>query len=132
MARKKPKSTELKVFSGREASRNLAIFEILANSDPQTIPQLQKQICKRKGLSGTYYASISKRLRCLEETGYIKQAKPAPEGAKAATYELRIKAYLATFLKHNSMEDLLSQITDAQAAMLLLALINATPPDKEN
>jgi len=132
LARKKSKGTDLEVFSGREASRNLAIFEILANSDPQTIPQLQKQICKRKELSGTYYASISKRIHCLEETGYIRQAKPATEGTKAATYELRIKAYLATFLKYSSIEDLLSQVIDAQAAMILLALINAAPPDKEN
>jgi hypothetical protein len=132
MARKKLKGTELSVFKGREARLNRAIFETLAAEGPQTISNLQKQISKYRGLRETYYASVSKRIRCLEETGYITQVKPNPEGTKAVAYELRPKAYLASFLNLTSMEDLLSQVTDAKAAIILLALINAVPPDKEN
>jgi hypothetical protein len=50
----------------------------------------------------------------------LKSVEPSP------------KAYLGTFLNLTSMEDLLSQVTDAKAAITLLALINAVPPDKEN
>jgi hypothetical protein len=132
MARKKGKGTEFAVFKGREAKLNRAIFEILATMGPQTISNLQKQTSKYRGLRGTYYASVSKRIRCLKETGYITQVKPAIEGAKAVAYELRPKVYLASFLNLTSMEDLLSQITDAKAAIILLALINAVPPDKGN
>jgi hypothetical protein len=130
MARKKCKGIELSVFKGREARLNRAIFETLATKGPQTIKNLQKQISKQKGLTGTYYASLTKRIRCLEETGYITQVKPTPAGAKAATYGLRVKAYLATFLNSNSMQDLLDQATDAKAAIILLALLNAILPDK--
>jgi hypothetical protein len=49
----------------------------------------------------------------------LKSVEPSP------------KAYLGTFLNLTSMEDLLSQVTDAKAAITLLTLINAFPPDKE-
>jgi DNA-binding transcriptional ArsR family regulator len=131
MVQKKRRATRLAVFKGREAKLNRAIFETLATKGPQTISNLQKQISKQKGLTGTYYASLSKRIRRLEETGYITQVKPTPAGSKAATYELRVKAYLAAFLNSTSMEDVIDQATDSKAAMILLALLNALSPDKD-
>ena len=59
-------------------------------------------------------------------------AKPTGEGAKTQTYELTIKAYLAAFLKENSMQDILDQATDTQAAFLLLTLLNVSLHDKQN
>lgn len=126
MARKKLKTTELKLFKGREAKLNHAIFETLAARGPQTKRNMQKEISKQKGLSGTYYASVSKRISALEESGYVRQVKPTQEGSsKAAVYELRAKAYLATVLNSTSFEDLLSQISDARAISVLLVLLNA-------
>lgn len=129
MARKKAKGTELSVFSGREARLNRAIFEILAKESPQLLKQLYKKVSKQKGLEETYYASLTKRLRCLKEAGYIaenKQKQPSP-----TIYELRTKAYLAMFLEENSMQDILEQATDTQSALILLALLNAATQEKE-
>lgn len=130
MARKK--GADLAVFKGREARLNLAIFETLATHDPQTTSDLQKKVSKQRNLYGTYYASLSKRIHQLEETGYVKKAKAKPEAdSRAAAYELRPKAYLAMLLNSFTLEDLLCQVTDESASILLLALLNAIVPDEE-
>ena len=131
MARKKGKTTELEVFTGRAARANLAIFKALAKQSPQTIKELRKQIIKQKGLQETYYASLTKRLHYLQETGYIAQAKSTEAGFKAQGYELRVKAYLATFLDAYSMQDILDQATDTQLAQIQLALLNVVLAEKD-
>ena len=130
--KRKGKSTELEVFSDRAGRANVAIFDALAKESPQNIKQLLKQISKYEGLEETYYASLTKRLHCLQETGYIGEAKSVQECNKGQTsYELRMKAYLALFLKENSMQDILDQATDAQAAYILLALLNVFLPEND-
>ena len=125
MARKKKsKGTELSVFKGREAKLNQAIFQILSTNDPQTISELQKKANKYRGLRRTYYASVSKRIRHLEEAGYIKKAKLTREDSMASTYELRPKAYLAMLLKELSPEELLDLTTDSSASILSIAITN--------
>jgi DNA-binding PadR family transcriptional regulator len=120
------------VLIGKAARANLAIFDALTKESPQNIKQLRKKVSKHKGLEETYYASLTKRLHRLQETGYVTVAKPTGEGAKTQTYELTIKAYLAAFLKENSMQDILDQATDTQAAFLLLTLLNVSLHDKQN
>jgi uncharacterized protein YdiU (UPF0061 family) len=119
------KGTELDVFKDRAGRANLAIFEVLAKTSPQNIKQILKQISRYKGLEETYYASLTKRLHALQETGYVRVAKPYQEGAKSpANYELRMKAYPAMFLKEYSIQEILDKATDTQAAIILLALLN--------
>jgi predicted transcriptional regulator len=128
LAPKKSKGTELEVFSDRAGRANVAIFSILAKESPQTI----KQISKIEGLEETYYASLTKRLHCLQETGYIREIKPDREDTKGQkSYELRIKAYLAMFLKENSMQEIFDQATDTQASYVLLTLSNVVFPEKD-
>lgn len=83
----------------------------------------------------TYYASLTKRLHALIESGYLKEAKSKQEGSKGqANYELKMKAHLARFLKKNSIQNMPNQATDAQAAHILLALLNVilSERDKDN
>lgn len=115
--------TELDVFQDRAARANAAIFEVLAKESPQTIKQLLKKITKYEGLEETYYASLTKRLHNLKETGFIEEIKPKQKGAPIS-YRLCTKAVLAMFLKENSMQDILNQATDKQAAHILLTLLN--------
>jgi DNA-binding HxlR family transcriptional regulator len=130
LARKKSKGTELEVFTDRAARANAAIFEVLAKESPQTIKQLLKKITKYAGLEETYYASLTKRLRNLNETGFIEEIKPNQKGAPAS-YRLCVKAILAMFLKENSIQDILNQATDQQAAHILLTLLNVVLTQKE-
>jgi len=116
------------VFQDRAARANAAIFEVLAKESPQTIKQILKKITKYEGLEETYYASLTKRLHNLTETGYIEEVSPSQKGAPAS-YRLCIKAVLAMFLKENSMQEILNQATDRQAAHILLALLNVHSKD---
>ncbi len=133
LARKKAKGTELEVFSDRAGRANAAIFEVLARESPQTIKHILKQIIRYEGLEETYYASLTKRLHALIESGYIKEVQPAKEGSKGqANYELRMKAHLAMFLKENNIQDILERATDAQAAVVLLALLSVVLKEKDS
>lgn len=131
MARKKTKNkgkgTELDVFKDRAGRANLAIFEVLAKTSPQTIKQILKQISRYEGLEETYYASLTKRLNRLREDGFIKETK---QDAGQKSYELQMKAYLAMFLNEYTMQDIISQSTDTQAAHILLTLLNAALQEK--
>jgi len=119
--------SKLSVFKGRKASLNRAIFVILDKEGPKTVIEIQKQLSKQKNLEGTYYASVNKRIHCLEKAGYIKPAlnKTAQPTSKAIIYELRAKAYLATFINKKSAEELLNKVTDKDATIILSDLVHA-------
>ena len=129
MARKNSRGTELDVFSGRAGRANAAIFDALVRESPQTIKQLLKKITKYEGLEETYYASLTKRLHNLMETGFIQEIKTGQKGT-LARYQLCIKSILNMFLKENSMQDILDQATDTQSAYILLALLNVIFTEK--
>ncbi len=132
MQHQNAKGTKLRVFSDRAGRANVAIFDVLAKESPQNIKKILKQMSKYEGLEETYYASLTKRLNSLQDTGYVVEAKTTQKGARGQkSYELRIKAYLAMFLKENSIQDILEQATDKQAAQILLALLNVVLPEKE-
>jgi DNA-binding PadR family transcriptional regulator len=130
LVHRKGKGTKLEVFSDRAARANDAIFSVLAKESPQTIKQILKKISKYEGLEEVYYASLTKRLHNLTESGFIEEIKPTQKGAPA-TYRLCIKAYLAMLLKENSIQDIINQATETQAANILLALLNVLSPERE-
>ena len=123
MAGKKRKGTKLEVFSGRAGRANTAIFEVLAKENPQTIKQILKKITKYEGLEEIYYASLTKRLHNLEETGLIEEIKSNQKGAQAS-YKLCVKAVLAMVLEENGIQGIFNQATGTQSAQILLTLLN--------
>ena len=123
MTRKKCMGSELSVFKGVEAKLNFAIFLILAVSDyPLKITELLRLLSKQREFSGIYYASLTKRLRCLVNEEYLKENKV---GSEAATYQLTNKALLAVFLDSNNMQEILDKASEKKRAFLLLALANS-------
>jgi predicted transcriptional regulator len=128
--RSKSNGTELDVFQDRAGRANAAIFEVLAKESPQTIKQLLKKITKYEGLEETYYASLTKRLRNLTETGLIEGIKPNQKGAPTC-YKLCVKAILAMVLEENSMQDIFDKATDKEAAHILLAFLNVLLSKKD-
>jgi DNA-binding Lrp family transcriptional regulator len=84
----------LSVFKGREARLNKAIFHILAQKGPQTIYDTHKELKNQKGLRYVRYASVNKRVRALEVSGYIKRidTRRTKAGFPAAVYELTARA----------------------------------------
>jgi hypothetical protein len=124
MARKKPKGTELSVFKGREAKLNRAIFHRLGLEGPQNIYILHKNIRKTRGFRQLHYGNVNKRVRTLEQTGYLKvyEVQTSKSGFQKVIYELTTRAYLALKLNATSLEDLLSRIPEDVAFEILAAL----------
>ena len=126
MAKGKDKSGRLSVFKGREAKLNRAIFHILALKGPLTIYDIHKEVKAQIGLKNTRYASVNKRTRYLEESGYIKETgvKKTKAGFQASIYELTTKAYLALVLDSVNLEELLVRIEDTKAETILAIMLD--------
>ena len=126
MAPKKCKGTELSVFKGREARLNRAIFQVLTAEEPQSTRELHKKIVRVRGMKGTSYSTVNKRVRSLEDSGYVKKVdvKERPGGI-TNYYESSPKALLAAFFDSTTIEDLLSGIDDVMAKSLLQELVRA-------
>jgi len=120
----KAKSGRISVFKGHEARLNRAIFHILALKGPLTIYDIHKEVKAQKGLRQTRYANVNKRVRALEESGYIKKIgiKKTKAGFQASTYNLTTKAYLATVLNSINFNELLMRVDDATAQTILAAI----------
>lgn len=113
-----------KVFFRARAKLNYAIFRILALKDPQTIYDIHKEIKTRRRLRHVRYATVNKRVRTLEKSGYIKKtdAKKTKAGFKASIYKLTTRAYLAILLNAINLNDLLTQVDDATASAILATI----------
>jgi len=121
VAKGKRKRAELSVFKGREAKLNHAIFHILATKGPQTIYDIHKIMKTRRRLRHVRYATVNKRARALQESGYIKKTgkKKTKAGFEAAVYELTARAYLAILLNSINLDDLLIRVDEATAQTIL-------------
>jgi DNA-binding Lrp family transcriptional regulator len=121
----KPRNTKLSVFKGREAKLNRAIFQGLALKGTQTIYGIHKQVRSQRGLRCTRYASANKRVKALEESGYIKRvgAKKTKAGFEATIYELTSRAYLAILLDSMSHEFLIARMDEAKALVAPAAIL---------
>ena len=127
MERSKRNCGRISVFKGREARLNFAVFHILALKGPQTIYDIHKEVKAQRGLRQTRYASVNKRVRLLEESGYIKKigVKKTKAGFEASIYELSARAYLAILLNSINLEDSLMRVDEATASTILGVLISA-------
>ena len=128
MAKEKRKRAELSVFKGREAKLNHAIFQILALKSPQTIYSIHKIVKTRRRLRHVRYASVNKRVRALQESGYIKKTgkKKTKAGFKASIYELTARAYLAILLNSINLDKLVMRVDEATASAILASIIYTT------
>jgi len=124
----KPKNTRLSVFKGREARLNRAIFQSLALKGAQTIYDIHKHVRTFRGLRYTYYGNVNKRVRILQQQGYVKEAnvKSTKAGFEAIEYELTTRTYLALLLDSVSVEDLLNRMDEDVASEVLAAIATLT------
>jgi DNA-binding PadR family transcriptional regulator len=130
VVRRKRKRGRISVFKGREAKLNRAIFHILALKGPLTIYDVHKEVKARRGFRRIRYASVNKRVRSLEELGFIKRisVKRTKAGFEASIYKLTIQAYLAILLESVNLEDLLKRVDEATASAILATITCATYP----
>lgn len=124
MVRKKYIGTKLKVFSGREARLNRAIFNNLSLQGKQTIYDLHKNLRTIRTLRHIHYGNVNRRVRALEQSGYVEGigVQNTKVGFEATVYHLTEKAYLAFALSSIGMDDLLQQIDKTEALSILAIL----------
>jgi Fe2+ or Zn2+ uptake regulation protein len=128
VAKHKDKTGRISVFKGREAKLNRAIFQILALKGPLTIYDIHKEVKARRGLRRTRYATVNKRVRSLEESGYITKVglKKTKAGFEASIYELTARAYLAILLNSINLNELVTRVDESAASAILTAVICMT------
>jgi hypothetical protein len=127
MARKKSQGTKIAVFKDKEAKLNRAIFQILFEKGALIKYDAHKLVTNQKDFKRTRYGTIKKRIRILEETGYLKRAgvRKTQPGSEGILYEITFKAYAAMKLDITSFEDLFNRM-DEETALELLALLTRT------
>lgn len=101
---------------------------ILALKDPQTIYDIHRELKTRRALRHVRYASVNKRVRSLEESGYVKKigAKKTKAGFKASIYELTARAYLAILLNSINLDKLVMRADEATASAILGDIMRAS------
>ena len=94
MPRRRQNNGKISVFKGRKARLNHSIFQILALEGPQTIYDLHKTLKTKQKQSQIRYSSLNKRVRSLEDSGYVKKigAKKTRAGFEATIYNLTARA----------------------------------------
>ena len=120
----KPKHTYLSVFKGREAKLNRAIFQALALKGAQTIYDIHKHVRTFRGMKYTCYGNVNKRVRALQQLGYIKEVKikSTKAGFEATEYELTIRTYLVLMLDSINLENLINRMEEDIASEILAAI----------
>ena len=133
MSRRKEKSGKLSVFKGREARLNKAIFHVLALKGPLTIYEVCKEVRAQKGLKQTKYTNVNRRIRILEQSGYLERAgkRKTLAGFEAILYGLTPKTYLALLLNQINLEDFI-RTADKNAITVILATLATNERDNMN
>ena len=120
----KPKNTRLSVFKGREARLNHTIFQTLTQRSPLAIYEIHKQIKTQRGLKHTKYTNVSRRVRALEESGYLDNAgiRDTQAGGQATLYQLTTRAQVALFLSQISPDTFIKEADEDTLIAQLAAL----------
>ena len=126
MSRRKAKSGRLSVFKGREARLNKAIFHVLALKSPQTVYEISKEVKAQRGLKHTKYTNINRRVKVLEQYGYIKKVgtRKTQAGFQASLYQLSARAYLAILLNRVNLDNLIQKTSEESILAILATLVS--------
>ena len=126
VSRRKAKSGKLSVFKGREARLNKAIFHILALKSPLTIYAIRREVTKRRLLHRKLYSVVNRRVRILQQLGYVEKVgtRKTLAGSTATLYQITPRAYLAILLNQINLENLVLEV-DETAILELVAILSS-------
>ena len=112
------------MFKGREARLNHTIFQTLTQRSPLAIYEIHKQIKTQRGLKHTKYTNVSRRVRALEESGYLDNAgiRDTQAGGQATLYQLATRAQVALFLSQISPDTFIKEADEDTLIAQLAAL----------
>lgn len=125
VGRSKSKRGRISVFKGREAKLNFAIFQVLALKGPLITYDIHKEVKAQKGLKHTKSTNVLRRIRALEESGYLEKAgtrKTLP-GSERVLYKLSSKTYLALLLNKINLDSFIQTADEDTITAMLAAII---------
>lgn len=95
------------VFRGRDARLNKAIFWVLAKHGSLAIYDLWRKLRTQKDFAYIPYNTVNRRVRALEEHGYIEKTgeRKTKTGFAAKLYELTARTYLALLLNKINLDE---------------------------
>ncbi|MEM2112396.1 MAG: hypothetical protein QXX08_11065 [Candidatus Bathyarchaeia archaeon] len=115
----------LSVFKGREAKLNKAIFWILAQEGPLTTYDITRKVRAQKELRYIKYSVINRRVRHLEQKGYIEKIglRRTRAGFEARLYQLTFRAYLSIILNQTDLDYYIETAKEEKIICALSSLI---------
>jgi len=121
----KSKGIAIDPFVGRGRDLSRAITHVLGAKQPLTTRQISKNVTNIPEFKGTSCSTVNKKVRDLEEHGYVKKTQVKERvGGITNYYELTPRVYLAKYGDSNSARDLFD-VSDEDALIILADLINA-------
>lgn len=122
MARENSKGTELELFKGRKADLTRCMLHLLSN---ETLLKYDvHKAVKKQGFKKTRYGTITKKIKVLEQAGYLKEAgaRKTQPGQDRILYETSFKALAALILNTTDLEDSFKKMDEVSGIMLLAFL----------
>jgi DNA-binding PadR family transcriptional regulator len=121
LARKRCEGTRLQVFSHKEARLNRVILKILEWKGPLIAYDVWRQLKAIKGFRGIDSKTVYRRIRSLEQDGWIGQKgkRPTKVQGNSALYELTPKGKAALRIDEKSIETFLKTATNEQLAKFI-------------
>jgi DNA-binding Lrp family transcriptional regulator len=119
----------LSVFKGREAKLNRAVLLILSQENPLSIRQIHKKVRTYRGLNHTRYRVVNRRMKSLEEEGYIERVRTEKmqQGFIAKLYQMTLRAYLAFALDCTDIDELVRSAKEPDITSILAVLVGRKP-----
>jgi DNA-binding MarR family transcriptional regulator len=113
------------VFKGREAKLNHAIFQILTLRSPLLIYDITREVRKLRGFRHTKYTNVGRRVKALEQQGYLSIAgsRDTQSGAQGTLYRLTERAHVAIISNQVSLDAFVKQASEEALMAELAALI---------
>jgi DNA-binding PadR family transcriptional regulator len=121
LAQKKGKGTPLRVFSGKEATLNCVILQVLEKESPLIAYDIWLHLRAIKGLRHIDSRTAYRRMEALEKEGWIVQngIRHGKRGGDKTLYELTLKGEAAFWLHEKSIEEFLLKGTQEQIRKLI-------------
>jgi hypothetical protein len=111
------------VFKGREARLNRAIFRILGEKSSLAIYDITKAIRHQRGLKHTKYTNVNRRVKALEQQGYLDKSgvRITQSGSETMLYALSIRTHVALLLNRISHDTFIREADEETLTVELAA-----------
>jgi DNA-binding PadR family transcriptional regulator len=119
--------TSKSIFQRREARLNKAIFWVLAKQGSLTVYEIWLELRALRDFSYIRYHIVNRRVRALEELGYIEKSgeRRTKTGFAGKLYQLTVRAYLVLLLDRTNLDEFVEEASYDSIVTAISAVILA-------